>query len=477
MAGPGRIAVPPLLAAGVALLLGWPSAAQEPGGPLPHLRILGAAAEDGAGWSVANAGDVNGDGHADLVIGATGADGPNGRDAGAAYVVFGQPGTGTIDLAALGDRGFRIDGARPRDGAGWSVAGAGDLNRDGLADVIVGAPGPFEDSTNRRGSAYVVYGKRDSAAVDLRTSTNGFRIRGRRHLWPDRFGSTVAGVGDVNGDGRPDVAVGAIGNPGFEEQFTRGSAVVVYGRRRGARLRIRGGVVEAVAGLGDVDGDGRDDVGIADSGFYGAAFVVYGRAGGRTLSLDRLRRRDGFAIRRNRYDLGTTIAGAGDFDRDGLADVLVGKQRGLHGGAWVVFGRRNRRAVDLRQPSRAALEVVHAGEGSVGWAVAGAGRVDPGRRADVLVATVRSVVIVLGKRSRRPVPAEPGRHTIVLDGGDYEGPGGFWPNPYGGVGPGDVANAGDWDGDGRDDVAVGAPAVPGAGRDLAGAVTVITGAG
>ena len=103
-------------------------------------RIDGAAAGDALGLAVAGAGDVNGDGRADVLVGAFLA-GNNGRlNSGSAYVVFGSASTDTVDLANLGTRGFRIDGAATSDVAGRAVAGAGDVNGDGRADLLVGPP-------------------------------------------------------------------------------------------------------------------------------------------------------------------------------------------------------------------------------------------------------------------------------------------------------------------------------------------------
>ena len=98
---------------------------------------------DRSGFSVASAGDVNGDGFADLIVGARHAD-PNGNNSGASYVVFGKAGgfAANIDLSSLdGSNGFKLSGVAACDNSGRSVASAGDVNGDGFADVIVGAPG------------------------------------------------------------------------------------------------------------------------------------------------------------------------------------------------------------------------------------------------------------------------------------------------------------------------------------------------
>ena len=139
--------------------------------------IQGDATGDEAGYSVSSAGDVNGDGYDDLIVGAPfGADG--GRDAGEAYIVFGGPGlTGTIDLSTLSQaQGFIIQGDVAGNQAGVSVSSAGDINGDGFDDVIVGAYGYDYDPDNRysgnyylsTGEAYVIYG----GATGIEDTTN-----------------------------------------------------------------------------------------------------------------------------------------------------------------------------------------------------------------------------------------------------------------------------------------------------------------
>ena len=89
-------------------------------------------------------------------------------ESGSAYVVFGSGSSESVDLGALGRRGFRIDGAAPGDHAGWSVDGSGDVNGDGRADILVGAP----STRHLSGSAYLVFGKATSATVDLRVAAD-----------------------------------------------------------------------------------------------------------------------------------------------------------------------------------------------------------------------------------------------------------------------------------------------------------------
>ena len=324
---------------------------------------------DGAGASVAGAGDVNGDGRRDVLVGAPFADKNERRDSGSAYVVFGKADTQSVDLASLGSGGLRIDGAAAGDGAGASVAGAGDVNGDGRSDVLVGAW--LADNHGRRGSgsAYVVFGRANTKSVDLASlGSGGFRIDGA--IDGDHVGETAAGVGDVNGDGRPDVLVSANGrrDPGS-------AAYVVFGKadRRSVDLFslgqrgfliggvvVNGGVV-AVAGAGDVNTDGRPDVlvgaWLADNHGRrnsGSAYVLFGKVYRRGVYLPLLGG-DGFRIDgAAAYNYaGSSVAGAGDVNGDGRADVLVGAPygdnngRGNSGSAYLVFGKASTKTVDL----------------------------------------------------------------------------------------------------------------------------------
>src|SRR6185295_12094247 len=159
--------------------------------------VQGDAAGDYAGFSVSSAGDVNGDGFADLIVGAPYGD-DGGNAAGEAYVVFGKAsgfgavdGTGraVIDLTTLAPAdGFIVQGDAAYDTAGFNVSSAGDVNGDGFADLIVGAIGG-DDGGGNAGEAYVVFGKASGfgtvdgtgrAVIDLTelSSADGFIVQG-----------------------------------------------------------------------------------------------------------------------------------------------------------------------------------------------------------------------------------------------------------------------------------------------------------
>ncbi|PXW89874.1 FG-GAP repeat protein [Nitrosomonas sp. Nm84] len=197
-------------------------------------RLDGVTEQDVSGYSVSSAGDVNGDGFADMIIGAKSA-GPNGYGSGSSYVVFGKATRfdAQIDLSSLdGSNGFRLDGVASNDSLGSSVSSAGDINGDGFDDVIVGAYAADSNGYTARdsGSSYVVFGKASgfSAAMNLSSldGTNGIRLDGVAR--DDYSGKSVSSAGDVNRDGFDDLLVGAprVDSNGKDS----GSSYVIFGR-------------------------------------------------------------------------------------------------------------------------------------------------------------------------------------------------------------------------------------------------------
>ena len=203
-------------------------------------QINGETAGDYSGYSVSSAGDVNGDGFDDLIIGADGAN-PHGNDSGASYVVFGKASgfAANLNLSSLnGSNGFQISGEAAGDFSGLSVSSAGDVNGDGFDDLIIGADGANPHG-NDSGASYVVFGKASGFAANLNLSSlnggNGFQISGEAA--GDYSGRSVSSAGDINGDGFDDLIIGADGaNPHGNNS---GAAYVVFGKASGsARISI-----------------------------------------------------------------------------------------------------------------------------------------------------------------------------------------------------------------------------------------------
>ncbi len=302
-------------------------------------RIDGASSSGRLGDSVANTGDANGDGKPDVVVGE--------KDMDRAFVVFGKNDGAAVDLNGITEfspaKGYRLSGVSG-GATGKSVSGAGDVNKDGYADTLIGS---FKESRNGRsasGSVYLVHGKTTAATVDLNTYTTGFRVDGATN---SKLGGSVAPAGDVNADGTPDLLMVAHDSNGVvgAERTQSGSAYVIFGKSTtssvdvtalgAAGYHIAGAVagdrVASVAGIGDVDGDGRADAlvtaeradpsGRTDAG---AAYVVFGKSDTAVVDLLSLGSRG--------YSVAGAVAGdvsgdrasaAGDINGDGRMDFII----------------------------------------------------------------------------------------------------------------------------------------------------------
>jgi len=348
--------------------------------------INGIELADRSGSSVSYAGDVNGDGFDDLIIGAVYAD-PNGSKSGESYVVFGGAGigaSGSLELASLvGANGFTLNGAGIKDYSGRSVSYAGDVNGDGVDDLIIGAPQNNYYSNSYTGKCYIVFGSLDIGAnVTLELSSldgvNGFGISGVGV--DDQCGFSVSSAGDVNGDGIDDIVIGAPHGAYPYYNTGVGKSYVVYG---GASIGASGllnlasldganGFVcvgndgdeagHAVSCAGDVNGDGVDDLIIGafkadpDNVYDGGeSYVIFGGVGvgdGGNINLVAMDGVNGFIFRGGMQGTngparqsGVSVSTAGDVNGDGVDDVIVGADRSSphvnnEGTAYVIFGQQ-----------------------------------------------------------------------------------------------------------------------------------------
>ncbi|WP_052055950.1 FG-GAP repeat protein [Myxosarcina sp. GI1] len=344
------------------------------------------------GYALSSAGDLNGDGFDDFIIGADGAGellnetyyaGTTDRR-GEAYVVFGRKKgfTTDFDLTSLdGTNGFSLRGKRAVDLLGNAVSNAGDINGDGLDDLVVGAPGAGDNVENynsnvigdNRGKTYVIFGRKKGFTaefdLDRLDGSNGFSIEGLNRN--ESLGSEVANAGDVNGDGFDDFMVGTTtgisninskvyvifgGENGFTSEFDLNS---LDGSNGFVVRGMKGGKLGSdLASAGDVNGDGFSDIVIGapdvankfggDSSYFGVAYVLFGSDDGfaPAINITALSAENGFTVRGVSYNggLGTEVSNAGDINGDGLSDIILGapsyaiRFTGYAGNAYVIYG-------------------------------------------------------------------------------------------------------------------------------------------
>ena len=332
-------------------------------------RLNGISTYDFSGYSVSGAGDVNGDGFDDILIGAPDAD-PHDLATGQSYLVYGGSAIpGTVELSALnGTTGFFVNGITRQDISGWSVAGAGDVNSDGFEDILIGAPADLRYTIGR---TYLVYGGSaipTSVELSAINGTSGFRVSGNNNS--DRSGHSVSGAGDVNNDGFDDILIEApFASPHGNNS---GQSYVVYGgsavpgavelsdlnSTTGFSINgistgdVSGYSHHAVSRLGDVNGDGFDDILIgahyADprGDKSGQSYVVYGGTGfAATIELTALNGTNGLFLNgiSTQDRSGHSVSSAGDVNNDGFADILIGAwladpNGSQSGQSYVVYG-------------------------------------------------------------------------------------------------------------------------------------------
>ncbi len=411
------------------------------GPDIPDEFFTGENAGDQFGYSTSNAGDVNGDGFDDILVGVPYYDDITYLDNGIAYIYYGGPGMDNIsDVTLLGDVGSNIG-----NNFGFSVSGAGDINGDGYDDIVVGAPYTDFGNTNR-GTVSIFLG---GNPMD---GNRDFLIDGPAASNDETFGYSVSDAGDVNGDGFADIVVGGRGY-----NLNQGRAYVFYGGNpfnTAADVIMPGQTINdffgwSVSSAGDVNGDGFSDV-IVGAPYYdiggnpdvGRAYIYYGNI---TMDPSADVFLDGESAGTTGY-FGLSVSTAGDVNGDGYADVIVGAPYvfGSSGRAYIYFG-----GLFMDRIADVTLTPTEINSPIFGFSVSTAGDINGDSYADVIVGETDSDAG--GQYSS-------GKAVIYFGGSSMDGLGDI-------LMTGDAANirlgnsvstAGDINGDGYADVVVGA---------------------
>ncbi len=285
-------------------------------------HILGAADNDGLGYAVAGAGDTNADGVPDLLVGAYASD-TNGSNAGSAYL-FSGPLTGQVSTSSAI---ASFHGAAEGDTAGWSVASAGDTNGDALNDLIIGAPSNDDTGTDAGLAALFLSTPSGSLSLSSADAVltgvaagdyAGYSVAGAGDVNNDGYTDIVVGAYGADDSSSGGGAAYIMWGPIAGSTSLSAAETIILGDSASGRLGV------SVASAGDINSDSQADVLLGADRYYGgvgAAYLVLGYSMG---SID-ASSADAMLEGQTYYDwAGASVAGAGDTNADGMSDIIVG---------------------------------------------------------------------------------------------------------------------------------------------------------
>jgi len=390
----------------------------------------GEDSSDHSGYSVAGAGDVNGDGYDDILIGAQ-YDDDGGTDAGQTYLILGKASGWAMDTD-LSTASASFWGEDTGDRSGISVAGAGDVNGDGYDDFLIGASFDDDGGTNA-GQTYLILGKATGWAMDTDLSTASASFWGEDIA--DVSGISVAGAGDVNGDGYDDILIGAYGDD--DGGTDAGQTYLIRGKASGWAMDTDLSTAFAsfwgensndnsgtcVAGAGDVNGDGFDDILIGVSGNddngpqAGQTYLILGSTIGWAVDTDLSTVSASFWGEDAGGLSGRSAAGAGDVNGDGYDDIVIGACYNHLGGSnagltYLVIGKASGWAMDTSLSTASASFTGEDQSDYSGYSVAGVGDVNGDGYDDILI----------GADGSDDGGTDAGQTYLVLSGVDPPGP-------------------------------------------------------
>jgi len=369
----------------------------------PDASFLGLLNEERVGYVLCSAGDINNDGFGDFLIG-TFHNSTDGHDAGAVYLILGRPEIDWGMKTLLSEADARFLGERSYEAVGFSIAGQGDVNGDGINDIVIGAPAGNDKVRFRPGKIYIVLGRETADWGYDCYLINNANAAYEGENGQDLAGRDVAIIKDLNGDGCDEILCSAPYN-----DYGAGDAGKVYlllGKKDG--WSMVGNLADAqasffysdefatcgysIAAIGDINNDGIHDFAIGAPGAT-KVFVMFGNPSvnwGRNFNLENA---DLTIINENvfvRDELGTKVSAAGDVNGDNISDFIISAINNNEGGhfagkVYLLFGRSNWGGAEFSLAATNASYIGEQSEDQAGWGLSGAGDINGDGFSDFLI--------------------------------------------------------------------------------------------